>query len=436
MKKVFSFVLALCFMLVVAPVGAVAVTTEKGTTGECTWELDGTVLTISGKGKMDNYDYSRPSRPWDNKITEVRIEDGVTSIGDAAFYYCYCLRSVVIPDSVTRIGTRAFTNTPFFNNTDNWKDGVLYVDDHLIKSQITTEGVYTVKAGTKVIADSAFYGCENLSDVILPDSTTNIGEYTFSNCKNLNSITIPDSVTSIGKFAFSNCKSLSNITISNNLTDIPIGTFSNTAYSSDEKNWEEDVLYLGSYLIEVKDTLAGAYSIKDGTKVIADMAFCRGCDNLQSITIPDSVTSIGAFAFSGCKNLGEIVLPDTITSIGSSTFSFTAYTNDEKNWEGDVLYLGSYLIDVRDTISGAYTVKTDTKVIADHAFSSCKNLSSITIPNSVINTGKGNDVITMHTSDYASNAGNYSHLILLIVLAGLAVGAAVFFIIRVQVKIL
>ena len=82
------------------------------------------------------------------------------------------------------------------------------------------------------------------------------------------------------------------------------------------------------------------------------------------------------------------------------------------------------------TETGVYNVKNGTKVIADYAFFTCDNLSSIAIPNSVINIGKGNDVITMHKS----NAEDYSHLILLIVLAGLAVGAAVFFIIRRSVK--
>ena len=93
------------------------------------------------------------------------------------------------------------------------------------------------------------------------------------NCKSLSSVTIPDSVTSMGAFAFSNCESLSHITIPDGISDIHGWSFSNTAYYNNEKNWEGDVLYLGNYLIKAK-SIAGAYTIKNGTKVIASEALC------------------------------------------------------------------------------------------------------------------------------------------------------------------
>lgn len=457
MKKVISSILVVCYILALVPAVMVAVSTKKGTTGDCTWTLTGTVLTISGNGKMGDYGGGR-SVPWNDKIdkiTNVKIKDGVTSIGHGAFCDHKNLSSVTIPNSITSIGAEAFYRTPFLNNKGNWKDRILYIDDYLIQAQDTIRGTCTVKPGTKVIACSAFSNCEHLSEVIIPssvisighlaffyctgltkitipDSVTSIGDRAFENCKSLVSVTIPNSVTSIGNEAFAYCESLNHITLPDCLTDIGWWAFSDTAYYNDEKNWEKrcegDVLYLGNYLIKA-DTMASTYTVKNGTKTIASWAF-RCCSELQSITIPDSVTSIGDRAFQYCTNLSEIVVPNSITHIGGQAFAFTAYANDGINWDENILYLGSYLIEINYSDSDVYNIKNGTKVIADYAFYGCEKQSSITIPSSVIHIGIKNDVITKQTH----NIDDYSQFIPLIALVGLGVGAAVFLIIRKSVK--
>ena len=434
MKKVISSILVVCYILALVPAVMVAVTTKKGTTGDCTWTLTGTVLTISGTGKMDDYGSGR-SVPWNDeidKITNVKIKNGVTSIGHGAFCDHKNLRNVTIPNSITSIGAGAFYGTPFLNNKGNWKDRILYIDDYLIQAQDTIRGTCTVKPGTKVIAARAFSDCENLSKVILPNSVISIGESAFWGCTGLVSITIPNSVTSIANEAFAYCENLNHITLPSCLTDIGWGAFSDTAYYDDTKNWEKrcegDVLYLGNYLIEA-NSIANTYSVKDGTKAIASWAF-RCCSELQSITIPDSVTSIGDRAFQYCTNLSEIVVPNSITHIGGQAFAFTAYANDGINWDENILYLGSYLIEINYSDSDVYNIKNGTKVIADYAFYGCEKQSSITIPSSVIHIGIKNDVITKQTH----NIDDYSQFIPLIALVGLGVGAAVFLIIRKSAK--
>ena len=434
MKKVISSILVVCYILALVPAVMVAVTTKKGTTGDCTWTLTGTVLTISGTGKMDDYGSGR-SVPWNDeidKITNVKIKNGVTSIGHGAFCDHKNLRNVTIPNSITSIGAGAFYGTPFLNNKGNWKDRILYIDDYLIQAQDTIRGTCTVKPGTKVIAARAFSDCENLSKVILPNSVISIGESAFWGCTGLVSITIPNSVTSIANEAFAYCENLNHITLPSCLTDIGWGAFSDTAYYDDTKNWEKrcegDVLYLGNYLIEA-NSIANTYSVKDGTKAIASWAF-RCCSELQSITIPDSVTIIGDRAFQYCTNLSEIVVPNSITHIGGQAFAFTAYANDGINWDENILYLGSYLIEINYSDSDVYNIKNGTKVIADYAFYGCEKQSSITIPSSVIHIGIKNDVITKQTH----NIDDYSQFIPLIALVGLGVGAAVFLIIRKSAK--
>ena len=200
------------------------------------------------------------------------LPDSVTSIGDCAFYSCESLENITIPDSVTSIGAEAFSYTAYYNDNNNWQDGVLYIGNHLIKANDEVPVEYTVKDGTKTIAGSAFYNCSSLTSITLPDSVTSIGVQAFYECSLLEIINIPDSVTSIGGRAFSHCDSLTSIIL------------------------------------------------PDGVTSIGDMAFYY-CSSLESISIPDSVTSIGLRAFDGCSSLTSITIPDSVTSIGDSAFS-------------------------------------------------------------------------------------------------------------------
>ncbi len=225
-------------------------------------------LEISGSGDMANCEY--PSTYWwsfEEIITSVTLSDGITSIGDYAFYECTALENITIPDSVTSIGV------------------------------------------------SAFAGCTALENITIPESVTSIGEGAFVECTAIESILIPESVTSIGDFAFFECTSLNNISISEKAINIGGYAFSYTGYYNDENNWENDVLYIGKHLIDAKDTIKGSYKIKEGTLTIAEYVF-DDCNELTSVTIPDTVTHICDYAFYYCNNLGSVYIPSSVTSIG------------------------------------------------------------------------------------------------------------------------
>ena len=192
-------------------------------------------------------------------LTSVTIPDGVTEIGWKAFENCARLTSINMPDSVTHIRQAAFYGTAYYNDDANWEDGMLYVGHHLIGVKKSISGAHTIKSGTRTIEEHAFAGCTGLSSIGIPDSVTEIGFCVFEGCTSLSSITIPDSVMIIENLAFADCTSLTSIALPNRLTRIGNDAFLNTAYYNNSANWEEGAIYIGHYLIKVKNSVMGAY---------------------------------------------------------------------------------------------------------------------------------------------------------------------------------
>ena len=271
-------------------------------------------------------------------LESVTIPNSVTSIGYNAFYNCTSLVNITIPDSVAGVGENAFYGTGYYTNDDNWENGVIYINNHLIEAKDDISGSYVIKDGTKTIAGYAFSGCRNLKSVEIPDSVTRISGWVFNDCRNLVSITIPDSVTSIGYSAFYNCTSLKSVTIPDSVTSIYNHAFDGC-------------------------TSLESVTIPSSVMRIEDYTFWK-CRSLASITIPDSVTSIGKWAFSDCTGLTSITIPDSVTSIGN--YAFYGCT-------------GLTSITIPDSVTR----------ISDWVFNDCRNLVSITIPDSVTSINFG-----------------------------------------------
>lgn len=315
------------------------------------------------------------------------------SIGDYAFCSCRNLTNLKIPESVTNIGADAFSYTEVWYA--NIKDGVIYIDNHLIEVYGTISEVYEIKKGTLTIADSAFFRCDELKSITIPNTVTSIGESAFYNCSSLMSISIPSSVTRIGDRAFMLCRALTSITISDSVTNMGRNVFYNTAYYDNSNNWENNVLYIGKHLIKADTSLNGHYEIKEGTFSIGYEAF-ELCD-ITSLSIPESLTAIDEDAFRVCSKLADVYYSGDIASwcnisFGDSPLRFgeNLYI-DGKLLEGDVnipnsvTKIGNYAFDG----SGITNVIISDSVISigDYAFNGCEKLSNIEIPDSVKSIG-------------------------------------------------
>ena len=268
-KRLLSFVLAALMIASLLPATALAADiVASGTCGaegdgsNLTWTLDSEgVLTISGSGDMHDYVYSSPWHENGNQIRSVLMENGVTGIGNFAFFECISLTSMTIPDSVTCIGNCAF------------KD------------------------------------CSSLASVTIPDGVASIGVYAFCGCTSLKSVTIPDSVTSIGDYAFGFCTSLTGIWVDGGSSHY-FSDASGVLFNKDK-----------TVLAQCPGAFSGSYVIPDGVTSINDAAFVN-CTSLTSVTIPDGVTNIGYEVFAGCTSLANMVLPNGVTRIGAEAFEW------------------------------------------------------------------------------------------------------------------
>ena len=281
--------------------------------------------------------------------TEYVIPNSVYGIREEVFENCTSLTSITIPDSVTIIAVGAFYGCESLTEISVSSENADYSSEN---------GVLFNKDKTKIVRYPV--GKKDLSYSI-PDSVTSIGEEAFRYCALLTSVTIPDGVTSIGEGAFGDCTSLTSITIGNGVTSIGRIAFSDC-------------------------TSLTSVTIPNSVTSIEDYAF-GGCTSLTSITIPDSVTSIGYYAFGGCTSLTNIIIPDGTTEISSMSFEYTAYYNNESNWENGILYIGNHLIKAKKDVFDHVKIKQGTKTIADSAFQTCSSLTSVTIPDSVTSIG-------------------------------------------------
>ena len=325
----------------------------------------------------------------------------------------------ILPQTIEDLSTKATDEELREAFVDEW--GVKYSKDgrKLLQAPKELDGTYSIRKGTKIICDEAFgwskiIGCRSLTDIVIPNSVTNIGDYAFSGCRSLTDIVIPDSVTNIGDCAFWNSRSLTDIVIPNSVTSIGDNAFEYCESLTDIVI-PDSVTSIGKWAFEGCSSLSSVV-IPDSVTSIGNHAFAY-CESLTDIVIPDSVTSIGDNAFAYCESLTDIVIPDSVTSIGDNAFRHCSSLssvvipksvvnlngNPFCRWDGELKCLSPYfiydnkvlfdkdkskIIAFRDKNTTSYVIPDSVTRIGESAFRGCSFLNSVVIPDGVTSIGE------------------------------------------------
>ncbi len=453
-QKLFKFLIALAFTAISA--GAAAQTWDIGTPNAAdvtaTLDADEGTLTISGTGNMVDWT-TIESLPWTAdrpQITKVVIEDGVTNIGNFAFYNCQNLTEISIGNSVMSItsGSNTFYGTKLTTlnvSADNphfsSEDDVMFNKDktELVKYPIAKAGTYTIPDGVTSIRTYAFTYARDMSEVIIPNSVTSIGAYAFNYCTGLTTVTVGKDVTDIVRYAFSGCTNLTGITFLGDQPGTGLNIFDgipadqltlyylcgNTTWNSYIydgvntdclKSWEigtpnaadvTAILYADGTL-----TISGTgmmqdfptddapwYSVRKsittlvietGIENIGNYAF-TDCDALTgTLTIPEGVKSIGVCAFWGCTGLtGTLTIPEGVESIGERAFRYCSGFNGTLTFPEGIKSIGESAFDGCSGFTGTLTFPEGIKSIGRRAFDGCNGFTgTLTIPEGVESIGE------------------------------------------------
>ncbi len=324
-------------------------TTPKALEGICgdgvTYKLtvDG-VLTISGSGSM--YSFASENAPWykyvsgdrDYVIKEVKVLDGVTNVGENAFYGCTSLTKVTLSSSVTDICDRAFDGCTALSSV-TLTDGVVSIGSEAfsyctaLKTITLNEGLTTL--GDKVFSQSGlteitlpstltttgetvFYGCTSLTSATV--NCTTVPPRIFAECTSLQTVTLTDKVVSIGESAFEGCVSLQSVSSTEGLVSVGPYAFENCKSLTDIR-FEATVVDFGYYCFKNCTGLV-TFAFTDSVTLIPEGMFF-GCTSLSQVSLGDNIESIGNYAFVDCKELGAIFISYKVKHIGLYAFGYT-----------------------------------------------------------------------------------------------------------------
>ena len=320
-----------------------------------------------------------------DNLKNIDIPDSVTNITTLAFYRCNGLVSVQVPGSVTAIKNGTFREC---NNLKKviLNEGITGIEQYAFYDCELLEEI-SIPGTVTTVGNSAFYRCKNLKNIEIPEGVTKIDGSAFIFCSSLEQIKLPQSLVSIGSGAFDNCTSLISVELPDNaiissdtfkecknLSDIVISDTNNNYIVKNGILYNKNMTRILCYPAGIKDT---EFFVPDTVKTIGDFAF-YGTKALESINIPDSVTNIGTDAFGECSGLKEVVIPDSVTSMGEAVFYKCTSLEKVKlsvNITSPNPAVFQYCSSLKEVV-----LPESMKFISFFMFSYCKEITNIVLP--------------------------------------------------------
>ncbi len=382
-------------------------------------------LYVYGEGDMADFSYPdyAPWYDYRGSIRKIIVEDGVTSIGEYAFYFCWKLEEITLPEGVTSIGSCAFQDCSNLE-TITIPEGVTRISWYAFYYCSSLETI-TLPEGLTSIGEGVFHSCSSLETIMLPESLTSVGWSAFEGCSSLETITLPEGVTSIGEYAFFNCTSLETLTILSKTVDIydSIDTIPATAtiYGYRGSTAEAYATKYGRTFVALEELpefvysgdcgaqgdnvkwgiTAGGELVIDGEGEIAEYFDFDGAPwyeyraLIQSLMIGEGVTKITTATFIGCSAIEQVTVSENnsvyhsagnaIIETESKTLIFGCQNTEIPN-DGSVTKIGKYAFAWCDTLA-EIEIPESVTYIDNCAFWKCTELGSIAIPSTVTYIG-------------------------------------------------
>ena len=339
-----------------------------------------------------------------NSIQSIDFEDGITHVGNYLFYYgSTTLNQINLPNSLQTIGSYAFNDCTALSSID-FNEGLVSLGDHAFEGCKSFPALPEFPDSLTTVGGSAFADCDGLQELTIPESVTSIGNRAFYGCDNLRELTIPDIKLTIGSNAFGNCKGLRTVTlpVDYDTTGNPFGsnytnertdgvthiyyTVGQTGVMTDRVSASNNTLSANRTLEYASKDSIQSINFEEGITHIGNYLFYYGGAALTEVNLPDSLQTIGSYAFKDCTALTGIKLNEGLVSLGDHAFDGCIGFAQLPVFPASLKTIGNYGFANCDGLTSV-TVPTTVTSIGDYGFYGCDNVAELTLPNTQLSLG-------------------------------------------------